>query len=72
MFGDRNLTVNKQKVAPGLLLVTTNLNLGWSKEIHANIGNIAMADGSVQQISNRWWRAVLEKEGAGTNRVLVP
>ncbi len=51
LAGDRNLTTNGAPVGPGRLVLTTNLLLGWSKELHNHSGNILLGDGSVQQMS---------------------
>lgn len=51
LAGDRNILVDG-KPASKLLSLTTNTVLSWSKEMHVEQGNIAMGDGSVQQMSN--------------------
>jgi prepilin-type processing-associated H-X9-DG protein len=40
-------------VEPGVFALTTNMTIGWTKKIHNGMGNVAMADGSVQQTGNR-------------------
>ncbi len=55
--GDRNLT-NGFPPTNGMLYLTTNQNVGWTKELHKFEGNIALGDGSVQQANN----ARLQKE----------
>ena len=47
LVGDRNLTTNGRPVKPGLVELTTNLDLGWTSEMHNLQGNVAMGDGSV-------------------------
>jgi prepilin-type processing-associated H-X9-DG protein len=48
--GDHSLT-NGTPVKNGILELNTNIPTGWTDEMHNGIGNIAMADGSVQQLS---------------------
>ncbi len=47
--GDDNLAVNGVRVKPGILNLPTTNALAWTKERHHGVGNIGMADGSVQQ-----------------------
>jgi type II secretory pathway pseudopilin PulG len=51
LAGDRSILVDG-KSAPRLLSLSTNAALSWSKEIHEGQGDIAMGDGSVQQMSS--------------------
>jgi len=71
LSGDWNIT-NGQKPINGILEVQTNQNVGWTKDLHNGVGNVAMADGSVQALSlvglNRW----LTNTGLATNRLLLP
>jgi prepilin-type processing-associated H-X9-DG protein len=48
LAGDRNLLSNGVSVPPGLFPLSTNVQAGWSQEIHEGRGNICMGDGSVQ------------------------
>ncbi len=56
LSGDYNLT-NGSPVRNGILTLTTNEPLGWTVEIHKNVGDLLMADGSVQQASTAGLRA---------------
>ncbi len=47
--GDDNLAVNGVPVKPGILNLPITNSLAWTKERHHGVGNIGMADGSVQQ-----------------------
>jgi hypothetical protein len=73
LAGDRNLLVNGKAVT-GLLALTTNTPLAWSKEMHVEQGDICMGDGSVQQFSNsRLWQSLRGNEQeVGTNWLAVP
>jgi prepilin-type processing-associated H-X9-DG protein len=70
LAGDRNLT-NGLPLTNHVLFLATNLPAGWTHEMHSGNGNVALADGSVQQFSTiRLGRAVTNA-GAG-NRLLMP
>lgn len=69
--GDRNFQLNG-KLAAGLLPLTTNTAVSWSKDLHNEQGNIAMSDASVQQMnSNRLKQAISDQE-IGTNNLIFP
>ena len=76
LAGDRNLTTNGQDVGPGLLLLGTNQNSGFSRKIHKYAGNLLLGDGSVQQVtSRRFQETVVAAAAASTNavnRLLIP
>jgi hypothetical protein len=71
LCGDRNLT-------NGLALNHTTMKLesgqsaGWTKELHDRCGNVALADGSVQKISNVELRNTLKNAAGLTNRLALP
>jgi len=49
--GDRNLTTNG-KPALGVVTISSGTVLGFTRELHRTHGNIALGDGSAQQVSN--------------------
>jgi type II secretory pathway pseudopilin PulG len=49
--GDRNIT-NGFSPTNGMLYLNTNQNVGWTKGLHKFQGNIAIGDGSVQQVNS--------------------
>jgi prepilin-type processing-associated H-X9-DG protein len=71
LSGDSSLTTNNMPVKPGLLLVTTNVNLGWGAGRHRGIGNILFADGSIGQNSSAELREQ-SRQWVATNRLLLP
>jgi prepilin-type N-terminal cleavage/methylation domain-containing protein len=71
LSGDRNLT-NGTPIRNGILILTTNRPAGWTAEIHNNVGNLGLSDGSVQQVSSAGLRASIQNTSAFTNRLLMP
>jgi prepilin-type N-terminal cleavage/methylation domain-containing protein/prepilin-type processing-associated H-X9-DG protein len=72
LAGDRNLTLNEVPVSSGILNVTSNTILGWSKTQHNGNGNLALGDGSVQQLTPARLRQQILTFGATTNRLIIP
>lgn len=69
--GDRNLT-NGTPLRNGILELTTNHPAGWTSELHNKLGNILLADGSVQQVSTMGLPELITNTPAFTNRLLMP
>ena len=73
IVGDDNFMIGKLRPIPGLLLLDTNSRVTWTKkEFHAYGGNVALADGSVQNYSTPAFRTALIKTGIATNRLAMP
>ena len=70
LAGDRNLTNSTKAMLP-LLVLHTNRVVGWTQHIHVRQGNIGLADGSVQQLSNTRLQEALGWSGV-TNRLAIP
>ena len=71
LSGDRNIT-NGFPVKNGMLLLTTNQTLGWTKQMHVGAGNICLADGSVQQVTSSALQRAFRDSGMATNRLAIP
>lgn len=59
LSGDRNLTNSTSRKTINVsayFSFGTNQATGWSKDMHQEQGDIAMGDGSVQQMSSSRWR----------------
>jgi len=69
--GDRNILVQKTP-ATGLLGLTTNTPVSWSKELHNEQGNLLMCYGSVQQMSNARLKQAITEQGIATNNLIFP
>jgi prepilin-type processing-associated H-X9-DG protein len=72
LAGDRFLQVDSRSVKPGLFLLTTNLNLGWTPKLHGGFGTLAFADGHVEMTSSTNLNKVLRTQPLATNRLCVP
>lgn len=72
LSGDSNLEVGGKPVSPGLLNLRTNIAVGWTAARHVRQGNVALADGSVQQYSSTKLREALARTGVATNRLAIP
>ncbi len=72
LSGDANLAVGGVPVSRGLLNLWTNPPVSWTKDRHVTYGNIGLADGSVQPVSD--WRLLhlLRETGRATNRLAFP
>lgn len=71
LAGDRNLTTNGVPVGPGLLEITSQSALGWTKAMHKGIGNLVLSDGSVQQVTAPRLRDLLTNV-PGSHRLAAP
>jgi len=68
LAGDRNLMTNGVPVGSGLLVLTTNVTVGWTAQMHKGVGNVALGDGSVQGMTS----SRLSNYADLTNRLAIP
>ncbi len=71
LAGDRNISVDSREQS-GLVTLTTNQVVGWTRKIHKNQGNILFVDGHVEQLSIIKLREALQNTGITTNRLAFP
>ena len=71
LAGDRNIS-NGTPEKNGILELTPSQPGGWTKEMHKEIGNILLADGSVLQTSSSGLQKAVASSGSATNRLLLP
>jgi prepilin-type processing-associated H-X9-DG protein len=71
LTGDRNVT---NGIAPehSILKLVPDQPAGWTEALHNGVGNIGLADGSVQQVSIPGLQQMLKHTGDSTNRVALP
>jgi type II secretory pathway pseudopilin PulG len=72
LAGDRNLVTNSVPVVPGLVVIKAGVTVEWSRIMHSDVGNIALSDGSVQQISSAGWRQLFQRSGTNVIRLVMP
>jgi hypothetical protein len=66
--GDDNFAIGGVPVKSGLLEITSNTSIAWTGARHKFVGNLGIADGSVQQVTQSGLRSTL----VGTNRFAIP
>ncbi|MEO6183888.1 MAG: type II secretion system protein [Verrucomicrobiota bacterium] len=72
LAGDRNIT-NGFVPRNGILELTKKQTVKFTDEIHLKQGDIALGDGSVQQVSSKRLRSeIIPKTGMATNRIKLP
>ena len=71
LYGDRNIT-NGLAPIRGILPLPPNRPVGWTEAMHNKVGNVALADGSVQQTSISGLQNLLSNTGDQTNRIALP
>jgi prepilin-type processing-associated H-X9-DG protein len=72
LSGDDNFAINGMEVKSGLLQLLTNTPVMWTEARHKFVGNIGMADGSVQQVTINGLQKALQQTGVATNRLVLP
>ena len=69
---DRNVSVNGSQLRLGLAVVADHRQVGWSKTIHKEQGNILLGDGSAAQTTAHLLQRQFESSGITINRFVVP
>jgi hypothetical protein len=72
LSGDDNFAISGVPVKSGLLELSTNAPIAWTAARHKFIGNICLADGSVQQLTTDDLQKALQQTGVATNRLVIP
>jgi prepilin-type N-terminal cleavage/methylation domain-containing protein len=67
LTGDRNLEVTGKPASAGQLTLLAGERVGWTKAQHVRCGNIGLADGSVQQLSNAGLQEFFRQQQPATN-----
>ena len=71
LAGDRNIVSGKKPVN-GILTLTSNDVVSWTRAMHRLQGNVAIADGHVDQLTTPRLQQALRNTGAATNRLAFP
>jgi prepilin-type N-terminal cleavage/methylation domain-containing protein len=72
LTGDDNFAIGGVPEKSGLLKISTNAPISWTAARHKFVGNIGLADGSVQQVTTNGLRQLLQQTGLATNRLAIP
>jgi prepilin-type N-terminal cleavage/methylation domain-containing protein len=74
-FGDRHLEVDGKPVKPGLITVSTNLIVAWTRELHGRnskpAGVLSFVDGHAQ-VAQADLADIFQRQPGGTNRLAIP
>ncbi len=71
--GDRNIR-GQSEPSNGVLMLTPGAPVYWTPEMHGNMGNVGLCDGSVQQLSPQQLERAVQNSGDPTNtwRISLP
>jgi prepilin-type N-terminal cleavage/methylation domain-containing protein len=76
LAGDRHLSVSNQAISPGMFTSTNFATLGWQPGVHgssnASAGGLSFADGHGEIVKSPKLPATFQRQGIGTNRLVIP
>jgi len=77
LTGDRHLKINDKPAHAGSLDYFTNMNIGWTKELHgksanAPLGVLAFGDGHCEVVKTVDLYARFQNQPSATNRLIIP
>ena len=72
MCGDDNFEIGRVPINSGLSVVSSNTPIAWSAERHKLSGNVSMADGSAQGMSNDGLKSWLCSTNPTVMRLAIP
>jgi prepilin-type processing-associated H-X9-DG protein len=72
LSGDDNFEIGGVPVESSLLNLSSNTPVAWTPTRHGVAGNILLADGNVQSLSNSGLTNWLHQTGLATNRLAIP
>jgi len=72
VYGDSNFEFHKTTVPPGFFNMVSNNPPQWSSTRHPGSGNFALADGSVQSLTDKSLIQTLTATSLATNRIFIP
>ena len=64
--------ISGKSVKPGILTLSTNATVAWTKSRHNRQGNIGLADGSVMGVDTSGLQQALVNAGFATNHLAMP
>lgn len=72
LAGDDNIEFGGNAMKPGLRLMSSNIFYRWSATRHVHAGNIVLADGSVQSLTDSMLNNQVRTNDPGTIRLAIP
>jgi prepilin-type N-terminal cleavage/methylation domain-containing protein/prepilin-type processing-associated H-X9-DG protein len=72
LSGDRNLQVDGKAIRPGLFILTTNLNINWTHDLHMRGGCMAFADGHVEYRQTNTLNSFVQQQPLAINQLAIP
>ena len=74
LSGDDNLAVNGVRVRPGILNLSTNASVGWTKEKNgmASPATLLLLTVQCRQTTASTFQSALVNTGFATNRLVIP
>ena len=72
LLSDDNFEIGGIPVESELLQISTNTPIAWSAARHVHTGNVALTDGSVQQLTTAGLQQAFRNAGTATNRIAIP
>ena len=72
LSGDDNFAIAGVPGRNGLLEISTNVPISWTAGRHKSRGNIGLADGSVQHMTQNGLRQAVQQLGPATNHFAIP
>jgi len=71
LSGDRNISTNNRFMS-GILPLTTNLPIKWTRDIHVQCGNIGLTDGSAKRLTNAILMSAIDLNANRAARLAIP
>jgi len=72
LTGDRNLEAVNWPVKSGLFVLTTNIYMRWTDDLHTRRGCLSFADGHVEYVQTNRLNSIIQGQPLATNRLCVP
>src|SRR6185437_23931 len=72
LAGDRNLQSNGRAVPSGSFTLTRSLDMGWTRELHPNMGILAFADGHAEISQGVNLNLAVRRQRLGLSHLSIP
>jgi len=72
LAGDRNVQANGRPTTPGVLFVSTNVDVSFTSELHPGFGVVAFADGHVEACRKSNFNEFIRRQNQPSFRLSIP